>query len=61
MYDICHLNNTPADFNATHTFTRVLYTIYAPFAWGGALGEFDAFVHSSAGPLPSETMDELAD
>jgi hypothetical protein len=44
-----------------HTLLLGSYTVYATFAWGGALGEFDAFVHSSAGPLPSETMDELAD
>jgi hypothetical protein len=54
-------NDIPADLNTTHFFTRVLYTVYAPFVWGGALGEFDAFVHSSAGPLKSETLDELAD
>ena len=45
----------------TNFFTRALYTVYAPFAWGGALGEFDTSVHSSAGPLKSETLDVSAD
>lgn len=64
MYDICHLTlqqQYPNRLKYRTHFYSVLYTVHAPFAWGGALGEFDTFVHSSAGPLPLETLDELAD
>jgi hypothetical protein len=48
-----------------HTLLLESYTPYVHRLPGaahgsGTLGEFNAFVHSSAGPLPSETMGELA-